>query len=171
LKTIFNYCRRPEINKLNPPIDQWLERLQASGYRLTGPRRALVEVMAGSQKALGPVDLYELGRARFPGLGLVTVYRTLEKLEELGLIARVHLPDGCHRYLPATQGHQHLLLCTCCGQVAYFAGDELGGLFQNVASDTGYAIEEHWLQLFGQCPECAQNDSDPAPVGQSPENP
>lgn len=139
-------------------IDHWLETLQGSGYRLTAPRRALVEVMAGSSKALGPNDLYELGRAQCPGLGLVTVYRTLEKLEELDLIERVHLPDGCHRYLRAAQGHQHMLLCTHCGQVAYFAGDELGGLFQRVAADTGYAVEEHWLQLFGQCPDCARVD-------------
>ena len=146
------------MNDSDPLIDQWLERLQDSGYRLTGPRRALVEVMAGSHKALGPNDLYELGRAQCPGLGLVTVYRTLERLEELDLIERVHLPDGCHRYLRAAQGHQHMLLCTRCGQVAYFAGDELSGLFQRVASDTGYAVEEHWLQLFGQCPDCAGED-------------
>lgn len=148
------------MNDSDSLIDQWLERLQGSGYRLTAPRRALVEVMAGSSKALGPNDLYELGRAQCPGLGLVTVYRTLEKLEELDLIERVHLPDGCHRYLRAAQGHQHMLLCTHCGQVAYFAGDELGGLFQRVAADTGYEVEEHWLQLFGQCPDCARVDRD-----------
>lgn len=136
-------------------IDHWLETLQASGYRLTAPRRALVEVMAASTKALAPNELYELGQAQCPGLGLVTVYRTLEKLEELALIERVHLPDGCHRYLRAAEGHQHMLLCTRCGEVRYFAGDELGDLFRRVAADTGYAVEEHWLQLFGQCPNCA----------------
>lgn len=134
--------------------DTWLERLQASGYRLTAPRRAIVELLAASQKALGPIDLYDLGRAQYPGLGLVTVYRTLEKLEELGLVERVHQPGGCHRYLRATQGHQHLLLCTGCGQVAYFDGDELDPLFHTVAADTGFEIDRHWLQLYGLCPAC-----------------
>jgi Fe2+ or Zn2+ uptake regulation protein len=138
----------------SPLASEWLDQLQASGYRVTGPRRAIVELMAESQRALGPIDVYDMGRADYPGLGLVTVYRTLEKLEELGLVQRVHLPDGCHRYLRATQGHQHLLLCTVCGLVEYFSGDDLNPLTGRVASDTGFSVKEHWLQLFGQCPAC-----------------
>ena len=108
-----------------PLIDDWLVQLQDSGYRVTGPRRVIVELLAESERALGPIDVYDLGRTQYPGLGLVTVYRTLEKLEELGLVQRVHLPDGCHRYMRATQGHQHLLLCTRCGRVVFFEGDDL----------------------------------------------
>jgi Fur family transcriptional regulator, ferric uptake regulator len=103
-----------------PLVDQWLAELQSSGYRVTGPRRAIVELMVASTRALGPIEVYDMGRAEYSGLGLVTVYRTLEKLEELGLVQRVHQPDGCHRYLRATQGHQHLLMCTGCGEVKYF---------------------------------------------------
>ena len=132
----------------------WAHRLQGEGYRLTSPRTAILKIMIESERALSPIDVYHLGRADHPKLGLVTVYRTLEKLEELGLIERVHQPDGCHRYLRATQGHQHLVLCSTCGRVAYFSGDDLGLLFGKVAGETGFAIEDHWLQLFGTCPDC-----------------
>ncbi len=152
---IFNYNNRMTDTD-QTLIGSWLEQLQDSGYRVTGPRRAIVELLAGCQKALGPIEVYDLGRAEYPSLGLVTVYRTLEKLEELGLVQRVHLPDGCHRYLRATQGHQHLLLCTTCGQVEYFSGDDLEFLTQRVAVDTGFTISEHWLQLYGLCPACQQ---------------
>jgi len=135
-------------------IHHWLDLLQAAGLRVTAPRRAIVELLANSQRALGPIEVYDLGRAEHPGLGLVTVYRTLEKLEELGLIERVHLPDGCHRYLHTADGHQHLLLCTTCGLVQTFAGDNLDPLTGKVADDTGFAINEHWLQFFGTCPDC-----------------
>lgn len=135
-------------------VNHWLDQLQSAGCRVTAPRRAIVELMAGSPRALGPIEVYDLGRAEHPGLGLVTVYRTLEKLEELGLVERVHLPDGCHRYLRTADGHQHLLLCTSCGLVQPFAGDDLEPLTGKVASDTGFAINEHWLQLFGTCPNC-----------------
>lgn len=134
--------------------DQWIEALSVSGYRVTAPRRAIVEIMAGSECALGPLEIYDLGRKVYPGLGLVTVYRTLEKLEELDLIQRVHHPQGCHMYLRAAQGHEHLVLCTACGHAEYFKGDDINGLMKNVATETGFEIQDHWLQLFGLCTKC-----------------
>ncbi len=153
MKIIFNY--NLSMNTPSVPIQDWLDQLQASGYRVTAPRRAIVELLAESKHALSPIDVYDLGRRDHPGLGLVTVYRTLERLEELGLVQRVHLPDGCHRYLRAAQGHQHLLLCTHCGQVEVFSGDDLHPLTERVEHATGYTIEDHWLQLFGVCPRCS----------------
>jgi len=149
-------------SKQNPPNTQdgckdWLACLADSGYRLTAPRRAIVEIMAASQKALEPLQIYDLGRRDYPGLGLVTVYRTLEKLEQLGLVDRVHQPDGCHTYLRAAQGHQHLLLCQECGLAVYFAGDDLGGLFERVGREKGYLVRDHWLQLTGICPDCQKS--------------
>lgn len=133
----------------------WLNALQESGCRLTGPRRAIVELLAESQRALDPLALFEMGRREYPGLGLVTVYRTLEKLEGLGLVQRVHRPDGCHTYLRAGQGHEHLLVCTFCGRAEFFSGDDLGGLIQAIAVRSGFQIREHWLQLYGLCQSCA----------------
>lgn len=138
---------------------RWLDVLLASGYRLTNPRRALINIMASSDHALSPLDLYDLGRKNYPGLGLVTVYRTLEKLEELKLIQRVHLPNGCHRYLRAFKGHEHLLLCTACGYAEFFRGEEVHGLINMNASRTGFLIKDHWLQLFGLCSQCQVSDN------------
>ncbi|MEJ5200691.1 MAG: transcriptional repressor [Anaerolineales bacterium] len=134
---------------------EWIKQLQTCGYRVTAARQTIVELLVSSTHALSPIEIYDLGRKEYPALGLVTVYRTLERLDELGLIQRVHMPDGCHRYLRATQGHQHLLLCTCCGQVEMFEGDDLSKLTQRVEDTTGYHIQDHWLQLFGLCPRCA----------------
>lgn len=133
---------------------EWLNCLQDSGYKLTRTRRVLVELLASSTHAYGPIELYDAARERCPGLGLVTVYRTLEKLEELSLVQRLHQPDGCHRYLRATQGHQHVMVCSGCGEVEVFSGDNLEPLFHRLADQTGYSIEQHWLQLFGLCPAC-----------------
>ena len=86
--------------------ERWLDILLESGYRVTAPRRLIVEIMASSPRALNPLEVYAIGRKEYPGLGLVTVYRTLEKLEELKLLQRVHHPDGCNMYLRAAQGHE-----------------------------------------------------------------
>lgn len=136
------------------PLDDWLAQLQTNGYRLTGPRKAVVGIIAASRRALNAAQIFEMARKRYPALGLVTVYRTLEKLEALHLVERVHQPHDCHAYLPAASGHQHLLLCQKCGQAEYFSGDDLEALIKSIARKTGYVIHEHWLQLVGLCAAC-----------------
>jgi len=132
----------------------WLVQLTEQGYRLTEARRAVVEIMVRSTQALTPIEIYDEARDAHPALGLVTVYRTLEALEEQGLIQRVHQPQGCQAFITAPAGHQHLLVCQQCGETAIFEGDDLETLIKSIARKTGFQITEHWLQLFGLCPHC-----------------
>jgi Fe2+ or Zn2+ uptake regulation protein len=132
----------------------WISQLQENGYRITSARRAVVDTVYGSTYALTPIEVYDKARKKYRALGLVTVYRTLEKLEELHLIQRVHQPIGCQAFISAGVGHQHLLLCQNCGQVEFFDGDDLDSLTKNISRKTGYQIKEHWLQLFGLCVNC-----------------
>lgn len=134
--------------------ETWLDRLQEDGCRITAPRRVIVSIMATSSRALNAIELYDLGREDYPQLGLVTVYRTLEKLEELALVQRVHQPGDCNMYLRAPHGHEHLLLCKSCGRMEYFSGDDLSDLIAETSQRSGYLIQEHWLQLFGLCKVC-----------------
>ncbi len=135
----------------------WLEKLQENGYRLTGSRRAVVEIVAGSNHALSPLELYDMARGRYSSIGLVTVYRTLEKLEELGLVQRVHQPQGCQAFIAAFTGHQHMILCSSCGKVEFFDGDNLDPLIRRIGEETGFQVSDHWLQLFGSCSECQKH--------------
>lgn len=134
--------------------EEWLENLQKRGYRLTIPLRTMVEILSTTTRALGPVELYDLGRQMNPGMGLVTVYRALEKLEESGLIQRVHQSLGCHMFIRSAHGHEHLLLCVACGKVEFFSGDNLNDLLDYVSKQSGFKIQEHWLQLYGLCSNC-----------------
>ena len=110
--------------------DTWLNQLQENGYRLTEARRAVVEIVQKSTRALTPVEVFDMARKKYSALGLVSVYRTLEKLEQLHLIQRVHQPQGCQAFISASDGHEHLLLCQNCGQVTFFEGDDLDALYQ-----------------------------------------
>lgn len=132
----------------------WLEALRLGGYRLTAARRAVVQVLSESVHTMTPGEVFEEARQIYPHLGLVSVYRTLEKLESLNLIQRIHNEDGCHAYFPAANGHQHILLCRQCGRAVFFDGDDLQPLIDRLSAETGYRIESHWLQLFGLCAEC-----------------
>ena len=86
------------INKNPMNAENWLTQLQENGYRLTEARRAVVETVAATDRALTPIQVFDIAREQNPALGLVTVYRTLEKLEELHLIQRVHQPEGCQAF-------------------------------------------------------------------------
>jgi len=134
--------------------DTWLGQLQESGYRLTEARRAVVEVIQKSKRALTPVQVFVRARKKYQELGLASVYRTLEKLEELALVQRVHQPQGCQAFITAGEGHQHLLLCDRCGEATLFGGDDLDVLIRSIERTSGYKVTEHWLQLFGICQNC-----------------
>jgi Fur family transcriptional regulator, ferric uptake regulator len=146
------------METITSTAEQWLALLQENGYRITAPRKVVVQIVAESPYVLSPAEVYQQTRKRYPAIGLVTIYRTLEKLEELGLIQRVHQPGGCHTFIAAASGHQHLLICQGCGLAKYFSGDNLDPLMNSIGKNSGYAIKEHWLQLFGLCADCKQEN-------------
>ncbi len=132
----------------------WIQSIKDNGFRITPALKAVVDIVTSNGKALSAQQVFDSARRMHPKLGLMTVYRALEKLEEMELIQRVHDPNGCHTYAVAPEGHQHLLLCLNCGKVEYFSGDELESLFQGIGADKKYQIKEHWLQLYGFCQDC-----------------
>ncbi|MFU8770911.1 MAG: Fur family transcriptional regulator [Anaerolineales bacterium] len=138
-------------------IQDWYSKLQNHGYRLTETRRAVVETIANSDRVLDPNQIFAISREHCASLGLVTVYRTLAKLEQLSLIQKVHQPDGCSAYFPVVDGHQHMVICQDCGRVEYFTGDTLESLMKRVGMESGYQIHDHWLQLLGKCGFCQEN--------------
>ena len=95
-------------------------RLRAAGYRLTAPRRALVDALLAAQAPLGAEELH--ARVHDSGLNLSTVYRNLMDLAESGLVARAELGDHVWRYEVRREGHDHSaehphFVCIDCGAV------------------------------------------------------
>lgn len=135
----------------------WEKHLSAEGLRITGPRRAIMEVLLAASVPLSPREILERGQRVHRKLGLVTVYRTLALLEQFHWVRRVHREDSCHAYLTTSPGHRHALICCGCGQAVDFpGGDDLDTLMERVEARTGYCINDHLLQLFGLCPGCQE---------------
>ncbi|MCU0520465.1 MAG: transcriptional repressor [Anaerolineae bacterium] len=140
-------------------MERWEEALAQAGYRVTVPRRVVAAVLSEADTPCSAQVVFELGKIRYAGLGLVTVYRTLALYESLGLISRVHVHDGCHGYLATTPGHRHALICTRCGRSVEFLGQgDLDLLIARLEKRTGYRVQEHLLQLFGLCSGCRGTD-------------
>jgi Fe2+ or Zn2+ uptake regulation protein len=134
--------------------NEWEKQLKLAGCRVTKPRREILRVIAESSHPLTPVEIYDRARENIPGLGLMTVYRTIEKMESLHLIDRIHNLGQCQSLFRGTIGHQHLLTCTGCGASVYFDGLESEKQFQEIGRANGYIVSGHWLQLYGTCEQC-----------------
>lgn len=160
--SLFYNCKvMAEIDQsIYTPLQQtWIDHLTNGGYRITKPLRILVSLLSTSDRILNPGQVYQIARKIYPKIGLVTVYRTMEKLEQAGLISRVHMPDGCQSFFQAQSGHQHLIICSRCGKAEYFEGDNLSAFFHNIGSNFGYQVQDHWLQLFGLCTQCQSSEA------------
>jgi len=140
-------------------------RLGARGLRLTRQRRAVVETLAQSEAALTALQLYDAGRRRCPDLGLTTVYRTLDALGEAGAIRRVHADGHCEAFVPAESAHGHSVVCVGCGRVGEFTDCDVSSLVERAARETGFAIEEHFIQLSGMCAACQARAATAAGAG------
>ncbi len=130
--------------------------LRARGLKCTPQRLAVLHSLIDSAHHLSVAEVHSRVQATYPGIGLATVYRTLELLADLKLIVRLHLEDGCHRYTTASSGHRHQLVCSGCGLVVEFAECSLASIAEDLASRTSFKIEGHWLQLLGKCQSCQE---------------
>ena len=129
----------------------------ARGLRLTRQRRAVLDAIAAAPRSLSPLQVYEAARTQCPELGLTTVYRTLEVLDEIGALRRVHGHDHCESFVPAGAAHGHTVLCGSCGRVTEFTTCDMRAISQAASDETGYVITDHFLQLSGLCERCARN--------------
>jgi Fur family ferric uptake transcriptional regulator len=134
--------------------DSLRQGLRKSKYKLTRPRQTVLDIVAQADHRLTPAEVYQKAKARYPRVGLTTVYRTLDLLVELGYIQRIHLEGGCHSYASALQPHGHQIICSNCGRTEEFAECDLDPLIKTLQAKTGYTISVHMLELMGQCPDC-----------------
>jgi Fur family ferric uptake transcriptional regulator len=126
-------------------------KLEARGYRVTPPRRAVLAAILQQQGHFSVDDL--LHRCR--GAGRATVFRTIRLLTELGVVCRVLLDDGSLHYrLSQRSQHHHHLVCTGCGRVQDLDDCSVSDLVRELAGSSGYEIEGHWLEFYGHCATC-----------------
>src|SRR5215203_7480518 len=131
-----------------------LERLAEEGHRLTGPRQALVQLLADRDHLFTAQEAWEQVQATGLQIGRATVFRTLDLLAELGALDRVHEGDGCHRYILCAPAHHHHLMCTECGRVQPFAAPEVEAIISHVAQEANFEPLTHHLELVGRCGDC-----------------
>ena len=130
-----------------------LAELRSHGYKITPQRRAVVKTITSSSDSLSPATLHDKLQRTHPGIGLVTIYRTLEILAELRLVCKLHSSNN-RSYTTGTTQHHHHLICSGCGKVFDFSGYHLEKLEESLSRDSGFRIDGHLLEFTGLCRAC-----------------
>jgi len=123
--------------------------LRSRGMRMTAQRDRVLAAV----RDLGHATPEQISDA-VPEVDLTTVYRTLELLEELGLVRHAHLGHGAPSYRPAEDDHIHVV-CHTCGAVLDAAPDLIDELEQRLATKNGFVLDRSHFTVFGRCSSCS----------------
>ncbi len=131
--------------------------LRRYGYKLTRQRRSIIKAVVSSEDRLTPAALYNKLHQDYPDIGLVTVYRTLGLLDNLGFLCKLHTGGDCHACTIGTPEPHHHLICSGCGKVIDFFCRSMAELEGNLAEETGFTIKDHLLEFTGYCQNCRKD--------------
>lgn len=140
--------------------DDLISVLRSSGLRITLARRSVCEVLATDHGQ--HLTMAELHRRASDQLGepidQSTVYRTIDALQDVGLVRHVHLGDGPAVVHLSSDDHHHFV-CERCGASVGVAATEVRSALSQLADDHGFVIDSVHVGIVGTCESCAMNSS------------
>jgi Fur family ferric uptake transcriptional regulator len=135
-------------------VEEALERLRASGARITTTRRLLLRCLFSGGSHRTAEDLAAEVQALAPDVHLSTIYRNLEELERLGIVVHAHLGHGPANYHLASEEHGHLV-CEVCGATYEAPPNLFEDLGAQAMATYGFAIDPRHFAVLGRCANCA----------------
>ncbi len=153
----------PAETHLHAPEVTWGEvrqRLHERGLRWTPQRRLLVDVLAGTDGHITGAELVERCREQDPEVTPSTVYRTLDVLEDIGVIRHAHGLDGREEFhvRPAREhGHLH---CSVCHRAWELGPEDVGDLRSDLDTARGFRMDLGHLSVVGVCRDCQEDSED-----------
>jgi Fur family ferric uptake transcriptional regulator len=146
----------------NTPGPDLGSELRAQGYRLTPQRQLVLEAVRTLGHAT-PEEIAASVQRTASGLNLSTVYRTLDLLEQIGLVTHTHLGHGAPTYHSALDvAHVHLV-CRECGGITEADPGVVGGVVERLDAELGFEADVRHLAVFGTCRACRDREADTAP--------
>ncbi|NOR15765.1 MAG: transcriptional repressor [Candidatus Aminicenantes bacterium] len=146
-----------------PGPHKWQHKIQGHGSRWTVPRRAVLNLLSRTSKHMSAKEIYSSLHRMYPGIGLTTVYRTLDLLVRMGLLHKFAFGTGESRYeyrSDTKETHHHHLICTQCGKIVDytdFVDEELELIKKTEKSLTtkhNFCITDHNIEFYGLCAKC-----------------
>jgi Fur family transcriptional regulator, ferric uptake regulator len=134
---------------------EMVQTLKQRGHRLTPQRQMILEAIEASEGHVSAESIHAKVAARFPQVNISTVYRTLELLQDLGLVTHTHFDDGIAQYHLASEApHQHMV-CRRCGDEREIDVRVLDPLDHHLRDRYGFQADLAHFALIGVCANCA----------------
>ena len=130
-------------------IDDVVVALRHAGHRVSGPARAVLGELFAAD---GPISAEAIAGGR---LDPTSVYRNLERLEQLGVVRHVHAGHGPGLYALARGGDREYLVCERCRRVVSVDPSELDGVRQELRERFGLNARFSHFPIHGLCADCA----------------
>ena len=141
---------------MNPWMDRFNHFITQNGLRHSTQREQVARVFFSSRGHIGIEDLYKKVQKFNPGIGIATVYRTLNLLVESGLAQKRDFEAGAVVYEPTPEEHHDHLICLSCRAVVEFHHEKIEQLQEEIAKSNRYVLQSHKMELYGLCPKCAK---------------
>jgi Fur family ferric uptake transcriptional regulator len=125
------------------------------GRRSTKQRAAVAKLLEQLDDFRSAQDLHEELRTRGEGIGLTTVYRTLQSLADAGEIDVLRIDTGEAVYRRCSRHHHHHLVCRVCGHTVEVEGPAVEKWAEKVAAENGFTQVSHTVEVFGTCADCS----------------
>ena len=132
--------------------------LSTNRLKMTRTRRAILEEILAIRGHFTADDLLAHFRRRGRDVAPATLYRTLARLVEAGLVHRIDMAKGQARYEPMFGRHHHdHMICVSCGKIIEFENRTIERIQADVCRRKRFTLIEHTHQLRGHCAQCSQN--------------
>jgi Fur family ferric uptake transcriptional regulator len=135
------------------PSPTLADKLRSRGLRLTAQRQLVLDAVYRLGHAT-PDQVHAEVATVAAGVNITTVYRTLELLEELGLVTHAHLSHGAPTYHGVGDDQHVHLVCRVCGTIGEVPPETLRGLADALAREHGFEVDIGHVALFGVCSGC-----------------
>lgn len=130
-----------------------------NGLKTSRQRELIAETFFAAPGHLSIDELLERVRSEDARIGQATVYRTMKLLAQCGLAEIRQFGDGHTRYersFSDNEEHHDHIICTSCGKIIEFVNPEIETLQHRVATQHGFVVTHHKMELYGVCESCRQ---------------
>jgi Fur family ferric uptake transcriptional regulator len=123
--------------------------------RATRQRAAIADLLDGLDEFRSAQELHDALKRRGEGIGLTTVYRTLQSMAEAGLVDVLRTDTGESVYRRCSADHHHHLVCRACGAAVEIQGGQVETWAADIAREHGFSDVSHTIEIFGLCGDCS----------------
>lgn len=127
--------------------------------RSTRQRAAIADLLNETEGFRSAQELHDELRRRGEGIGLTTVYRTLQAMATAGVVDTLRTDTGESVYRRCSEHHHHHLVCRACGSTVEVSGGDVETWAAQVAREHGFSDVSHTIEIFGVCGECVGPDN------------